>query len=157
MARFSRVIPPGGEGWISLNINTRNYSGSITKSARVNSSDPENSTIRLIIKATIKVLIDLSKNSVYLKGNEGDNISTTITIKTNEPKPLKLELDSFNLSDKVHFKTEETEQGKIFKLHFSSTPGLVGRHKGVLNLRTNYPEKPIISIPVFVIIKKRNN
>jgi hypothetical protein len=155
VARFSRVIPPGGEGWITLNVNTTNYSGSITKSANVLSNDPGNPTVRLIIKANIKVLIDLSKNSVYLRGNEGDKISTTITIKTNEPKPLKLELNSFNLSDKVYFKTEEIEQGKTFELHFSAIPSLVGRYKGILNLKTNYPEKPMISLPVSVLIKKK--
>ncbi|MBN2060254.1 MAG: hypothetical protein JW882_07540 [Deltaproteobacteria bacterium] len=155
MARFSRVIPPGGEGWISLSVNTRNYSGRTTKSATVYSNDPENSTIRLIIRATIKLLIDLSKKTVYLRGNEGEEISATITVKTKEPEPLNLEFNDFTLSDKVRFGIEEIEEGKTFNLHFSIIPGLVGRHKGVLSLRTNYPQKPSISIPVLVQVNRK--
>ena len=134
MARFSRVIPPGGEGWIELNVNTKNYRGSITKSATVHCNDPENSTIRLIIKANIKVLIYLSKNNVYLRGNEGDTISTTITVRAEKAEPLKIELKNFTLSDKVQFRIEEIEKGKTFKLFFTGKTGLVGRYKGVLNL-----------------------
>jgi ribosomal protein L21E len=157
VARFSRVIPPGGEGWIELNVNTKNYRGNITKSATVHCNDPENSTVRLIIKANIKVLIYISKRNVYLRGNEGDTISTIVTVRAEKAEPLKLELKNFNLSDKVQLRIEEVDKGKMFKLIFTGKTGLVGRHKGVLNLTTNYPEKPEISLPVAISIKKRNN
>lgn len=155
MARFSRVIPPGGEGWINLNVNTRNYSGNITKGATVYCNDPEMPTVRLIIKAKIKVLIHLSSQNVILRGYDGEQVQTTITLRTDEPEPLKIEINDFTLSDKVQLRIEEIEKGKMFRLHFTVLSGLIGRHKGVLNLKTNYAEKPVIPVPVAVDIKRK--
>ena len=78
-------------------------------------------------------------------------------MRAEKAEPLKIELKNFTLSDKVQFRIEEIEKGKTFKLFFTGKTGLVGRYKGVLNLTTNYPEKPIISLPVGISVKKRNN
>ena len=136
MAHFDRAIPPGGEGKITLTVNTQGYHGAINKRIRVYTNDKKNSLTRLTIKAFVKVSIRLSPRSVNLVGFEGQEIKQSVQIRANEEKPLKLE--------PVH----------LFKVYFTNIPGPAGILRGVLRLKTNYPEKPAISISIKVRIRK---
>ena len=81
-------------------------------------------------------------------------ISRIVTITAKEEKALKLVPSDFNLSEKVTYNIEEVEPGKIFKIHFTSIPGIVGTHRGFLKLKTNYPDKPEINIQIRTKFKK---
>ena len=146
MARFDRTIPPGGEGRITLRINTRRYQGAISKSARVYTNDPLKNFEILTINAFVKGPIYISNRYVYLTGMYDKKISRTIVIKANEKKPLKLEKSSFDLSKTVAYRIKEVEPGRVFRIHFTSIPGSVRIYRGALKLKTNYPEKPEIII-----------
>jgi len=146
VARFDRTIPPGGEGRITLRINTRGYQGAISKSARVYTNDPLKNFEILTINAFVKVPIYISNRYVYLTGIYDKKISRTIVVKANEKKPLKLEKSSFDLSKTVAYRIKEVEPGRVFRIHFTSIPGSVGIYRGALKLKTNYPEKPEIII-----------
>jgi hypothetical protein len=78
----------------------------------------------------------------------GQTTARTVQIKAELDKPLKLEPTLFDLSSKVIFKIEELEVGKTFLIRFTNIPGSAETYHGVLKLRTNYPEKPEISIRV---------
>jgi hypothetical protein len=69
VASFDPAVPPGGEGKITLKINTKGYQGSVRKSARVKSNDPEKPDIILALKATVKVPVYVSSRYVNLYGN----------------------------------------------------------------------------------------
>jgi hypothetical protein len=49
------------------------------------------------------------------------------------------------------------EQGRIFKVNFHYTPVEGDNLRGALILKTNYPEKPEISIPINARFKKKMN
>ena len=131
-----------------MRVNTRGYQGEIRKTAKVYSNDPHHNLEILNIKAFVKVPIHLSTRYVYLRGLAGQVITKTVKIMAKEEKALKLVPGHFNLSEKVTYNIEEVEPGKIFKVHFSSIPGIVGTHRGFLKLKTNYPEKPEIKIQI---------
>jgi len=146
VARFDRTILPGGEGKITLRIKTKGYQGAISKSAKVYTNDPRKNIELLTINAFIKVPIYLSNRYVHLTGIADRKITKTIMVKANENKPLTLEQSSFSLSKTVAYRIKEVEAGRVFKIHFTSIPGSVGIYRGVLKLKTNYPEKPEIII-----------
>jgi len=154
VADFDRTIPPGGEGKITLRVNTSDYQGEIRKRARVYTNDPRNSVEVLSIKAFVKVPIYLSPKYVYLRGLAGRKITKTVRIRVEGNNPLKLEPIHFDLSKKVTYRIEEIEAGRIFKVHFTSIPGPAGIYRGVLKLKTNYPEKPEITIRIIGKFKK---
>jgi hypothetical protein len=62
-------------------------------------------------------------------------------------KPLEIE-PTLNLSERITYEIEVIEPGKIFKVNFNYTPLEGDNLNGELIIKTNYPEKPIISIPV---------
>ena len=69
-------------------------------------------------------------------------------------KTLTLEESQFSLSEKVTYRIEELEPGRAFRIHFTTIPGKVGTYRGVLKLKTNYPEKPEVTIWITVQYRK---
>ncbi|MFC1867702.1 hypothetical protein ACFL0H_06170 [Thermodesulfobacteriota bacterium] len=155
MVRYDRIIPPGGEGKISLKIKTKGLSGNIRKKAKVYTNDPKNRLVTLTVEAFIKVPVQIFPGRVYLYGDEGQIISKSLKITAKEEEPLKLEPDHFNLTEKVAYQIEVVEPGKIFIIKFRNIHTLAGTSKGILKLKTNYPEKPEISIPITLKLRKK--
>jgi hypothetical protein len=129
-----------------LRVNTKGYQGNITKKARVHTNDPNIEVETLSIKAFVKVPIHLSPRYVHLRGLAGQTIAKTITIRAQKDKPLNIETSHFDLEYEVVYKVEEVEKGRIFRIHFSNIPGPAKSYRGFLKLKTNYPEKPEITI-----------
>ena len=148
MAQFDRTIPPGGAGKITLRVETNDRQGKLRKGARVYTNDPLKKLERISIEAYVKTAIRLSAKSVYFNGKIGDIIIKTIDIKGQPDKPLKLESNHFDLENKVTYRIEEIETGRIYRIHFTSVPGPAIKYRGLLKLRTNYSEKPEITIGI---------
>jgi len=148
VASFDHTILPGGEGKITIKVHTDGYEGPVHKSALVNSNDPENGVIHIGIKAFVKVAVLISPRYVSLNGKNGESITGIVEIKAGLDKPLKLTPDALNLEGKLTYRIEEVEKGREFKIYFTSIPGSPQTYYGFLNLKTNYPERPIVSIGI---------
>jgi len=148
VAFFDKVIPPGAEGKITLKVDTTGYQGNITKKANVHSNDPNARIEILKISTFVKVPIHVSSRYVYLRALPGQTITKTVTIKAQKDKPLKLEVKHFDLKEEVVYNLEEVEAEKSFQIRFSNVPGPAKTYVGFLRLKTNYSEKPEISIRI---------
>ena len=158
MASFDRAIPPGGEGKITLSVRTKGYEGAKRWSARVYTSDPKMKIIDLYVKAFVKVPIYLSPRYVNFNGREGQSLTRVVEIRAGRDEPLAFIPSQFNLEGKLTYTVEEIEKGRRFKIRFTSIPGPPQTYHGFLNLKTNYPEKPILNIRIrgrFIKMKKR--
>lgn len=155
MPNFDRAIPPGGEGKIKLTIRTKGYQGNIHKSARVYTNDPANSTIRLSVKGFVKVPIFVSPRQIRLYGKEGQTLTKVIEVRAEIDKPLTLTPGHFNLVEKLAYSIEEIEKGKIFQIRFTTTSSSPQTYRGFLKLKTNYPEKPEVTLWIKARIKKK--
>lgn len=157
MASFDRAIPPGGEGKITLSVRTKGYEGAHRWSAKVNTNDPSMNVVTLRVKAFVKVPIYVSPRYVRLYGKERQSVTRVIEIRAGLEKPLTLEPGQFNLEGKVKYTIEEIEKGRRFKVRFTTIPSPSQTYRGFLKLKTNYPQKPEITIRIrgrFVKMKK---
>ncbi len=102
----------------------------------------------MIISAFVKVPIYLSSRYVYFYGTEGQEQTRVVDIVAKEPKPLKIVPGQFTLGDKVSYRIDELEKGKKFRLTFTSQSISPGSYYGYLKLKTNYQEKPEITIRI---------
>lgn len=100
------------------------------------------------IKATVHAIISVKPRYVRLYGNEDESITRSLEIRAGLDKPLTLEPARFDLEGKVAYKIEETEKGQAFRISFTSIPGISGRYRGFLDLKTNYEEKPDVRISI---------
>jgi hypothetical protein len=98
------------------------------------------------IKAFVKVSIRVSSRYVYLFGPMDQKITRVVNITAGLEKPLKIEPASFDLAGRISYSIKETEQGRHYLVQLASIPGTAGKFQGVLKLKTNYPEKPEITI-----------
>ena len=90
--------------------------------------------------------VKVSPPNVYMK-KSGDTIpDVSATISTDREPPLKLEIASFNIPEKVKYTIEETKEGKEFKVTFSHIQESEAAYNGILNLKTNYKDKPTLRI-----------
>ena len=98
------------------------------------------------IKAFIKVYIRVSPRYVYLYGPSNQEIMRVVNIKAGLGRPLKIEPLSFDLPKRVSYSIKETEKGRDYVIRLTNVPGIAGSFRGALQLKTNYPEKPRITI-----------
>jgi hypothetical protein len=148
VASYDRSIPPGGEGRITLRVDTRGYDGKIRKTARIYTNDPRIPQDYFVIEALIKTPIVMSERMVFLQGTTQETITRSIDIRGELNKPLKLEPVDYTLDKKVKFNIEEVTKGKHFRITFTSIPNVGNYYQGLLKLRTSYPEKPELVIHV---------
>ncbi len=148
MASYDRSIPPGGEGKITLKLDTRGYEGQVRKAARVYTNDPKTPQDTLVIDALVKTPIVVSDRVVFLQGTTQETITRSIDIRGELNKPLKLEPMDYTLDKKVRFNIEEVTKGKHYRVTFTSIPNVGNYYQGLLKLRTSYPEKPELVIHV---------
>jgi len=146
VAFFDKVIPPGGEGKIQLKVDTKGYQGAILKAARIISNDPGSSNETIKVGGFVKPYIAISSKYVELYGSEGQNISQSVDITAGVKKPLLLEPSDFSLSEKVEFSIEALEAGKKYRITFKNINGSADRFRGILKIKTNYEEKPELTI-----------
>ena len=155
MAHFDKAVPPGGEGKIKLTVRTAGYQGAVHKSAMVYTNDPAKKTIRLSLKGFVKVPILISPRRVRLYGEEGHILTRIVEVRAELDKPLTLTPGYFNLTEKLTYSIKELETGKKFQIRFATIPGPPQSYSGFLRLKTNYPEKPEMTIRIKVRIQKR--
>jgi len=131
-----------------LEINTKGYQGPVTKSANVYTNDPSRNPEILTLRAFVKVPVYLSSRYVQLAGSAGQTVTKKIKIQAQLEKPLRLESKQFDLQDQVVYRIEEVEPGRTFQVHFANIPGPPETFIGFLKLKTNYPEKPELTIRI---------
>ena len=146
VAFFDSVTAPGGEGKIKLLIDTKGLLGPMQENAVVSTNDPGRPQVILTLKALIKPVITLSKRFVSFRGRQDQVLSEEVEIQTEMEKPLTLKPIQFSLDGKVTYRLEELEKGRKYKLRFENIPGSAENYRGFLKLRTNYSEKPEITI-----------
>lgn len=115
-------------------------------SAKVYTNDPQANMVRLVMEADVKVPIYLSNRYVYLYGVEGQAITKEVEVRAELDKPLKLDPIEFNLMEKLSYSLEEIEKGRKFMIRFTTNSGPPETYQGFLKLKTNYPERPEMTI-----------
>jgi hypothetical protein len=148
VAHFDRAVPPGGEGKITLRLNTRGYEGRVRKAARVYSNDPGNRMETLTVEVFVKTPIIVAPRSIFIQGKATEVLSRSVDITGDPDKPLKIEPVDFNLNHRLEYTIQELSPGKHYRINFTTIPNAVDQYRGRLLLKTNYPEKPQLSILV---------
>jgi hypothetical protein len=146
VAHFDRAIPPGGEGKITLRLNTKGYEGKVRKGARVYTNEPGNRPGTLSVEVFVKTPILVSPRSVFIQGKATETLTRFVDITGDPAKPLKIEPLDFNLGHRLKYSIEEISPGKHYRINFTSIPNVADQYRGRLLLKTNYPEKPQLAI-----------
>jgi hypothetical protein len=96
----------------------------------------------------VKVPISLSRRAVRLSGKTGQQVSTTVEVRALLEKPLKIEVEAFDLEGKVTYEMDELEKERVYRIHLKNVTGTAQTYRGHLKLKTNYRERPELIIMV---------
>jgi hypothetical protein len=130
VSSFDKLVKPGADGKVKASVDTKSFSGPISKSVLVVSNDPERPQMNLFVKAVVKPFVDVAPQQyVRFSVVKGDAASQDVVLISEEKgfKPTIAE------TAQTYVKAEITPAGdkdKIagrpasqYKLSISVTPG----------------------------------
>lgn len=110
------------------------------------SNSAKNSEEKIYIKAHVVNYLKVHPPNVYIR-KSGDTILDGVAkISTDREPPLELEVESFNIPDKVSYTITEMIKGREFRITFSHKLESEESYSGALILRTNYADRPRVKI-----------
>ena len=163
VASFDKIIKPGGEGKIQSSVDTKSFSGPISKSVLVVSNAPDRPQVNLFIKALVKPYVDvLPQAFVRFSVIKGDNAGQDVLLvseekgfrptiaETSQPY-VKAEVLPAGDKDKIPGRA-----GDQYKVRINVLPDAP---EGLLNapirVATGVSQQPTIEIPVSGIVRPR--
>ncbi len=147
-------MPPGGAGDVKTTFKTKGYQGVAKKTITVESNDPLNPRVRLVL--TGKIVTDVTVAPRHL--NFGN-------VNKNElPEPLKLEL-SFREGKAIKIKDVSSEneavvlekisgdeKGEVYSVALTS-PLPIGRLTGRIVIQTDSKKNSMVKVPFHAVVQ----
>ena len=163
VASFDKVIKPGAEGKIVSNVDTKSFSGPISKSVLIVSNDPERPQMNIFIKALVKPYVDvLPQAFVRFSVIKGDNSGQDVILLSEEKgfQPTIAETSQAYVKAEIHPAGDKDKiagrTGNQYRLHINVTPDAP---EGLLNapirVATGVAQQPTVEIPVSGIVRPR--
>ena len=147
MARYDRVIPPGGTGNITVRIDSGKVRGDFRKKAIIWSNDPERMSVALYLKGEVIPHISIDPGGyLSLLGVKDKVPREHLDMINNHKNPMKVIDVGSDLRDHIVWHLEEIKPGYIYRLEVEDISEAVGDYTGHLIVRTDQPEKPELVI-----------
>ena len=148
VAHFDSLIPPNGQGKITVEIDTRGFEGPERWVAKVFSNDPKWKEAVLDLRAIVKPVITITGAPVFLGGKKKTPKTGEVEISTELNQPLILTPEQFTLSGRVTYYISEIEKEKRYKVTFQDVSKKRENYRGFLKLKTNMIAKPDLTISI---------
>lgn len=163
VSSFDKVIKPGADGKVHTSVDTKSFSGPISKSVLVVSNDPDRPQMNLFVKAIVKPFVDVAPQAyVRFSVVKGDPATQEVILISEEKgfKPtvaetsqpyVKAEISPAGDKDKIAGRS-----GEQFKLAVAVT---ADAPEGLLNapvrVNTGVSQQPTLEVPVSGIVRPR--
>ena len=148
-ADFTRTIPPGAKGHISIHVKTRGYGGKIFKRPMtLFTNDPKNPVVELFISGPVDNFADIAPPTAVFRGKPDEIAEMLVSVTPDAKYPFKVvdsRLDK-SLEGKIEYQIEELENGMVLRV--SNLVKDAGHYKGRIYLKTDHPARPEISVTV---------
>lgn len=152
---WTREVAPGGSGKIPLQFNSGNFSGPVTKTATVMSTDAATPSVTLMIKGNVWRPLEVNPPVAMLNVNSElvSNATATVHIINHTPEPLEVfEPTAGNAQFAVELRTNTP--GKAFDVIVRTVPPLniVNPH-GVISVRTSSSNNALVTFNAMCVVQ----
>jgi uncharacterized protein DUF1573 len=153
-ARLPGLIEAAGDGTISLEWATDRVQGSVRGVAVVQTNDPHAPSVTLVLAGTVHAPIDIEPiPAVFLSAFSGEDVRRELTLRSNQPGPVTLQLDPDGATHYVAA-LEPIEPGRSWRLTVKPAPGTrPGRYEESLRIASNDPAIGQLDLAVHVFVK----
>ena len=163
VASFDRTVKPGQSGKITASVDTKNFTGPITKTVSVVSNDPETPQVALTIKAVVKPYVEVAPQEfVRFSAIKGDVASQDLILFSSEKDFQPTVADASQpyvkaqISPAADKEKLEGKTGAQYKLHVTlerSAP--VGVLNAPIHVKTGVAKQPDLEVRVSGIVRDR--
>jgi hypothetical protein len=160
---YTKVVPPGKEGKVTLTFNSAGFNGAVTKSAEVYTNDPENPQFTLMMSAVIASddtpqgtrvgpFIVGPTNQWSGRAPRGSSVNGLITVTNTTQPPIRITKLDPNGSV-FEAKLQTLEEGKRYSVSFASPTTLsIGSHTQTVKLTTDSKETPELELQLEAVV-----
>ena len=154
MARHDRVIPPGGEGKVTLEVNTDNLKGKTTKGIVIVSNDPVWPELRLLLSARVKTILHVTpEEHALVHIHQGEPWSREFMIVSTDKTPFRIKgvKSSSRFFSVTHSPIEKTgNEGGGYRLKLTASPDIpLGKVYETLKIQTDLPGTSPVQLTLF--------
>lgn len=130
-----------------MQISLKGFMGYVRKSSKVESDDPDNSMLVVTMEGRAKpfILVQPSVSISFRRGADQSN-ERVIDLITNS-KPFHITAVSNGVEGKASTRVETVEEGSHYRVVVTNRLDQ-GRYAGVVVVRTDMDEKPVVNIYV---------
>ncbi|MBI5592507.1 MAG: DUF1573 domain-containing protein [Deltaproteobacteria bacterium] len=149
---YTQQIPAGGDGKITLKVNTTGYGGILLKkSVLVETSAAKQPDVTLVITGNVEKFANIIPDKLILRGNAGEPISGSVTIAPDSKYPFKILETKAKSGTDIQVKIEDKQENNttIYILTVENLKKNPGRYYDVILLKTDSPIKPEIQLSVY--------
>jgi hypothetical protein len=153
---FPAELGPGKTGTIPIRFDSIGLDGAITREVVIASNDPDQPEVTLLIEGTVYSSVTVSPtDAVFASLADASASETKVVQITNQTEnPLVLAApESNNPAFVAELKT--VVAGKEFELRVTAVPPFgAGGTRGQIALKTNSPDRPVITVTTLVVVQK---
>ena len=163
VASFDREIPAGKSGFVKATLDTGDFSGPISKSILIMTSDPMEPTVTVVIKATVHPYVEvLPRALIRFNAVQHEPMVEKVTVVAGEKDP---NFKVTGVSSSVPYLAtvvrplpkDELIAGKSaqqYEIELSvKDDAPVGPVNAVLNVETNHPKAKVVPVKVFGVVR----
>lgn len=150
LADFTKVVPPGQVGHITLRTKTPIFGPNFATTAWVYSNDPTNPLVRLTLRGTIHQLVQLLPSpSLVIRTTRGETAQASLTLVNRDHSPLKI-LGVASTNPEFTTKLRTLREGQHYELTVKlKAKKADGQFTALLTVLTN--KEKLAKIPIAVV------
>jgi hypothetical protein len=147
---YDHLIPPGGQGALTLTIKPFALRGQFAKKTEVFLNDPDQPRLVFTLKGFSRPLIEVQPSYVIqLKGKSGEDLHQQVRLTSNLPESWEISRYSTNIPQFIDVEVQTAEPGKSYVLEVRQKRLEPGRYHGLIELFTTFPQRPRLLLRVF--------
>ncbi len=113
MVSYTRSIPAGGKGKVTIKLNTKGYGGrTLSKVARIYTNDPDSQVVHLRVSGPVESFVTISPSVVRLVGAENEILEERVRIVPDSEQPFKITGARADKGRDIDFRLEPARFGE---------------------------------------------
>jgi hypothetical protein len=146
---YDRVIPPGQEGKINLELKPFSVVNAFKKVTTIRFNDPRQKSVKLVLKGeAAKSLEILPSHIVRLRGAPEDKLTAQVRFISHLPFPWEITKFENSIPEKIEVSLKTEKPGKEYVIEVKNKSTAQERYVGRIEVFTNAANKPKIVLRV---------
>jgi Protein of unknown function (DUF1573) len=147
---YDRLIPPGGQGAVTLSIRPFTLRGQFAKKTEVFLNDPDHSRLVFTLKGISRLLIEVEPSHViHFRGKPGEDLHRQVRLISHLPESWEVSSFKTNIPQFIDVNLHPSEPGKSYVVEVRQKRREPGKYQGMIELFTTVPKRPHLVLRVF--------